>query len=163
MSSLTRHIVRQAYADSHLSVCAAELHFSVVNTVLYATTTWPFSAWCKYSRMYCITTNTLCTTENSIHYSALTDWLIYHVVWFRVLNFCLFCWLVNSLLLQLCMYLLPVNCMHTGRRTALRFEHETAILRDDFDRISLSIPYRVHCIETYFNILLYCTVFILWG
>ena len=25
--------------------------------------------------MYCITTNTLCTTENNVSYSALTDWL----------------------------------------------------------------------------------------
>jgi len=28
----------------HLSVCAAELHFSVVNSVLFATSAWPFSA-----------------------------------------------------------------------------------------------------------------------
>src|SRR5215475_14413856 len=58
----------------------------------------------QYSTMYCITTNTLCTTENNVRYSALTDWLIYHVVWFRVLNFCLFCWFVNFLLLPLRMY-----------------------------------------------------------
>jgi len=58
----------------------------------------------KYSTMYCITTNTLCTTENNVRYSAPTDWLIYHVVSFRVLNFCLFCCFVNFLLLQLCMY-----------------------------------------------------------
>ena len=58
----------------------------------------------QYSTVYCITTNTLRTTENNVGYSALTDWLIYHVVWYRVLNFCLFCWLVYFLLLQLCMY-----------------------------------------------------------
>ena len=103
--SLTCHTVRQAYADSYLSVCAAKLHFSIVNSVLFATSTWPFSAWCKYSTMYCVTTNTLCTIENNVRYSALMDWLIYHIVWFRVLNFCLFCWLINFLLLQLCMYL----------------------------------------------------------
>ena len=59
----------------------------------------------QYSTMYCTTTNTLCTTESNVRYSALTDWLIYHIVWFRVLNFCLFCWLINFLLLQLCMYI----------------------------------------------------------
>ena len=58
----------------------------------------------QYSTMYCITTNTLWTTENNVRYSALTSWFIYHVFWFRNLNFCLFCWLVNFLLLQLCMY-----------------------------------------------------------
>ena len=51
------------------------------------------------------------------------------------------------------MYLSPVNSIHTGRGTAVRFEHEKAILRDDFDGIALSVPYRVHCIET---TVLYC-------
>jgi len=45
-------------------------------------------------------------------------------------------------------YLSPVNSTHTGRRTAVRFEHEKAILRDDFGGITLCIPYTVHCIET---------------
>ena len=83
----------------------------------------------QYSRMYCITTNTLCMTENNVRYSALTDWLIYHIAWFRVLNLCLFCWLVNFLLLQLCMY----STFHqwTGRRMAVRFEHEKVIQRDE--------------------------------
>ena len=60
----------------------------------------------------------------------------------------LFCWLINILLLQLCMYLSPVNCIHTGRRMAVRFKHEKVILQDDFGGIALSIPYRVHCIDT---------------
>ena len=98
--------------------------------------------------MYCITTNTLCTTQNNVRYSALTDRLIYHLVWFRVLNFCLFCWLVNFILLQLCMYLSPVNSIHNGRRTAVRFEQEKATLREDFGGIALSVPYKVHSIET---------------
>jgi len=76
-------------------------------------------------------------TENNVRYNALTDWLICHVVWFCVLNFCLFCWLVNFLLLQLCMYLSSVNSIHTGWRMAVRFEHEKAILRDDFGGITL--------------------------
>jgi hypothetical protein len=58
----------------------------------------------QYPTMYCITTNTLRTTENNVRYSALADWLIYHVVWCRVLNFCLIRWFVNFLLLPLCMY-----------------------------------------------------------
>jgi hypothetical protein len=58
----------------------------------------------QYSTMYCITTNTLCITENNVRYIALTDRLIYHMAWFCVLNFCLFCWLINFLLLRLCMY-----------------------------------------------------------
>jgi len=86
--------------------------------------------------MYCITTNTLCTTENNARYSALTDWLIYHVVWFRVLNFCLFCWLVNFLLLQLCTY----STFHQWTRKSDPARR--------FSGIVLSIPYRVHCIET---------------
>jgi len=38
--------------------------------------------------------------------------------------------------------------VHVVMRTAVQFEHEKAILRDDFGGIALSIPYRVHCIET---------------
>ena len=36
------HTVRQAFTDPHLSVCAAELHFSVVNSFPFATSTWLF-------------------------------------------------------------------------------------------------------------------------
>jgi len=43
-------------------------------------------------------------TENNVRYSALTDWLICHILWVPVFNFCLFCWLFNFLLLQLCTY-----------------------------------------------------------
>jgi len=54
----------------------------------------------------------------------------------------------TSELYTYCMYLSPVNCIHTGRRTAVRFEHEKAKLRDDFGGIALSVPYKVHSIET---------------
>jgi hypothetical protein len=37
--------------------------------------------------MYCMTTNTLCTAENNVRYSALTYWLIYHEAWFRTVPF----------------------------------------------------------------------------
>ena len=41
----------------------------------------------QYSTMYCITPNTLRMTENNVHYSALTDWIIYYVAWFRTVPF----------------------------------------------------------------------------
>jgi len=45
-------------------------------------------------------------------------------------------------------YLSPVNSIHTGRRTAVRFEHATANLLYDFGGIALPIPYRVLCMQT---------------
>ena len=66
----------------------------------------------QYSTMYCITTKTLCTTENNVHYSALTDWPIYHVAWFRTVPF--------------------TSELYTfWKKNGLRFEHEKAIQRDE--------------------------------
>jgi len=41
-----------------------------------------------------------------------------------------------------------VRYSYTGRRTAVWFEHEKAILRDNFGGIALSILYSVYCTET---------------
>jgi hypothetical protein len=88
MSSLTRHTVRKAYADSPFCMRSRTSLFccklsSVCNFHLAI-----FSLMqVQYSTMYCITTNTLYMTENNVRYSALTDWLIYHVTWFRTVPF----------------------------------------------------------------------------